>query len=179
MRKFVLGISALVAAASVAVADVKSGLQVGERPPAFNVRDITGPSAGDTLCYRCRYGNSPVVTVFAREANGELATLAKELDEQISKTDGLKGFVVVLTEDADATTAKLKEIAKEKGIKKLPLTIIEGSKGPDNYKIAKDADVTVMMWVDSEVKVNHAYASKAFNAKQIKTVVSDIEKITK
>lgn len=55
MRGLVLGLSAalvLGAGASMAVAGVKSGLQVGDRAGAFNVRDITGPSAGESLCYR-------------------------------------------------------------------------------------------------------------------------------
>lgn len=30
----------------------KSGLQVGDSTGAFNVRDITGPNKGRTLCYR-------------------------------------------------------------------------------------------------------------------------------
>ena len=29
----------------------KSGLQPGDRLEAFNVRDITGPKKGDSLCY--------------------------------------------------------------------------------------------------------------------------------
>jgi hypothetical protein len=44
----------LMAAAGVAVAaeELKSGLQVGERTSPYNIRDITGPNAGKTLCYR-------------------------------------------------------------------------------------------------------------------------------
>jgi|GEM_PF-466614 len=33
-------------------ADMKSGLQPGDFAGAFNVKDITGPNAGKTLCYR-------------------------------------------------------------------------------------------------------------------------------
>jgi hypothetical protein len=36
----------------VAAEELESGLQVGDRTSAFNVRDITGPNAGKTLCYR-------------------------------------------------------------------------------------------------------------------------------
>lgn len=44
----------LIAAVGVAVAaeELKSGLQVGARTKAYNVRDITGPNQGKTLCYR-------------------------------------------------------------------------------------------------------------------------------
>jgi hypothetical protein len=32
--------------------ELKSGLQVGEATKAYNIRDITGPNKGKTLCYR-------------------------------------------------------------------------------------------------------------------------------
>lgn len=44
----------LIATMGVAFAaeEIKSGLQVGEPATPFNVRDITGPNEGKTLCYR-------------------------------------------------------------------------------------------------------------------------------
>lgn len=33
-------------------AELKSGLQVGDRAGAFNVKDCTGPNKGKSLCYR-------------------------------------------------------------------------------------------------------------------------------
>ena len=42
-----------VTAGAVALADdFKSGLQLGEHAGAYNVKDITGPSKGKSLCYR-------------------------------------------------------------------------------------------------------------------------------
>ena len=32
-------------------AEIESGLKIGDRVGAFNVKDITGPSAGKSLCY--------------------------------------------------------------------------------------------------------------------------------
>jgi hypothetical protein len=32
--------------------EVQSGLQVGDSTKPYNVRDITGPNKGKTLCYR-------------------------------------------------------------------------------------------------------------------------------
>ena len=40
------------AGAVVAAEELKSGLQVGDKTSPFNIRDITGPNAGKTLCYR-------------------------------------------------------------------------------------------------------------------------------
>jgi hypothetical protein len=46
-------IALAVAACGVLVAaDLQSGLQVGDHAGAFNVKDITGPNKGKSLCYR-------------------------------------------------------------------------------------------------------------------------------
>jgi hypothetical protein len=46
-------IALAVAVAGVAIAaDLQSGLKVGEHAGAFNVKDITGPNKGKSLCYR-------------------------------------------------------------------------------------------------------------------------------
>ena len=55
---FVVTLSGLLIAA-------ESGLKVGDAPPPYNVKDVTGPSAGKSLCYRCQYGQRPVVNIFA------------------------------------------------------------------------------------------------------------------
>ncbi len=46
-------LTALVGIASLAAAEkvLKSGLQPGDRTSPFDVRDITGPSKGKSLCY--------------------------------------------------------------------------------------------------------------------------------
>ena len=38
--------------AVAAAGEVKSGLQLGEHAGFFNVKDVTGPNAGKSLCYR-------------------------------------------------------------------------------------------------------------------------------
>ncbi len=46
-------LTALVGVASLAAAEklLKSGLQPGDKTSPFDVRDITGPNKGKTLCY--------------------------------------------------------------------------------------------------------------------------------
>jgi len=160
-------------------AEVQSGLQPGDAPPAFNVRDITGPKAGKTLCYRCMYGSRPVVSIFAREIDENVANLIKQVDAQVGENGDKKmaAFVVLLTDDADAAEGKLKEVAKKNSIKNVPLTVYDGSAGPSSYKIAKDADVTVMMWNESDVKVNHAFAKGQLDKSKVKAVAGDSAKI--
>lgn len=183
MKKF-SGVAAacLLAVAGIAFAaeELKSGLPVGEKDvPPFHVRDITGPSKGKTLCYRCQYGSRPVVTVFARELSDNVKDLVKKLDAKVAENQDKKmaAFLCVLTSDPDAVEPKLEKLAEDAKLKNTPLTIIEGVTGPDDYKLSKEAEVTVMMWVDSEVKVNHAFAKGKLDKKAVDSLVSETKKI--
>ena len=51
---FVPSVALLFAAAGAVAlaADIKSGLQSGEAAGPYNVKDITGPNKGKSLCYR-------------------------------------------------------------------------------------------------------------------------------
>ncbi len=120
-----------------------------------------------------------MVTIFARKITENLTSLVKKIDGLVAKNkdEKLSAFVVLLSEDADADEAKLKELAKKHRIKTTPLTVFEGIAGPPNYKIAKDADVTVLMWDRRKVKVNHAFGKDGLNKKAVKLVVADTSKI--
>jgi len=169
-------------AGALFAAELKSGLQPGDAPPAYNVTDATGPSEGKKLCYRCKYGGRPVVNIFAREMTPEVVALVKEINEVVGKNEEKKmaAFVTVLTNDPDKEDAKLKAIAKkEGGLKNVPLTVFDGVAGPDGYKIAEKADLTVTMWVESKVEASHAFAKGEFKKASTKAVVEDTKKILK
>ena len=178
---FSLCMVGLVAAGMQAVeaADLKSGLQVDEFPAAFYVTDITGPSADRKLCYRCQYGARPVVSIFVREMNENTTKLIKDIDTVVGKNSGNKmaAFVTVLSDDPDQQEAALKKAAKSSEIVHTPLTVFENNVGPTKYKINPKADVTVMMWVDSNVRVNHALTADELNADAIGKIVADTSKI--
>ncbi len=63
----------------------------------------------------------------------------------------MAAFVTLLTDDPDAQEAALKKVADEQGIKRTPLTVFENNVGPSKYKIDENAEVTVIMWVESDV----------------------------
>lgn len=120
-----------------------------------------------------------MVNIFAREITDNLASLVKELDSVVAenKSSNMAGFLVLLTDDPDAAEEKLAALAKKENIKNIPLTIYDGVAGPPNYKIAKDADVTVHLWVKTKVKANHSFAKNELDAKAVKEVVADTKKI--
>ena len=167
----------------LAAEPVKSGLPVGESVGAFNVKDCTGPNEGKTLCYRCQYGNRPVVAVFTRRMTDDVSDLVKSLDEAVgqNKDKELKAFVVYLTDDPDAAEPQLKKMAAGSKISKnVPLTVFQTSEGPDNYEIAKGADVTVMVWNKSKVQATEAFGKgQKLTAADVKKVMADTAKALK
>ena len=72
------------------------------------------------------------MSIFAREITDNLASLVKQIDEQVGKNESkqMAAFVVLLAEDADAAAPKLEELARKQGIKHVPLTIFDGAAGP-------------------------------------------------
>jgi hypothetical protein len=59
----------------------------------------------------------------------------------------------------------------------VPLTIFDGTMGPLDYKLSDKADVTVLMWTKSDVKVNHAFAPGKLDAASISAILKDTSKI--
>ena len=157
-----------------------SGLEIGDFPKAFYVTDVTGPAAGNgKLCYRCRYGAQPVVTIFTRTMDETVAKLVKEIDTLVGKNrEGrMAAFVVLLTDDPSAEEGNLKKLAEAQGILHTPLTVFDNLLGPNSYRLSKEADVTVLMWVDDEVKVNHAFKIADLNEKIIGQIAGDTSRI--
>jgi len=169
----------LLVSEAASAADIKSGLEVGDFPGAFYVADVTGPSAGEKLCYRCRYGAQPVVSIFTRTLDDNVTKLIKELDAVVGKNrdSRMAAFVVLLTDDPNSGQGILKKAADTHGIKHTPLTVFEDSDGPGKYRIARNADITVLMWVENDVKVNHAYSAGGLNKDAIARIVGDTRKI--
>jgi hypothetical protein len=118
-----------------------------------------------------------VALVFAREVNGSLTGLVKKL-EAATQTHSDCSFraVVVLLSDDDAMEKKLKELAEKEGLKKVVLAI-ESPSGPPNYKLAKDAEVTVLLYEHKKVKKNFAFEKGKLTDNEADTVVGAVKDI--
>jgi hypothetical protein len=176
-RMFAPAVALLVAIAPAFAAD--GPLLVGDDVGAFYVKDVTGPAAGTSLCYRCRFGDQPVVSIFARSVDDKLATLLKEVDTIVGKNSSkeMAAFLVVMTDDPAGQEEKLKKLAKDNEIKNVPLTTFEDLNGPRGYRLSKDAEITVMMWVDGKVQVNEALSQKDLTPEKIATLTESTSKI--
>lgn len=173
--KRLLALTAVLALGSAVgiAADQSDGLSVGDEVAAFTVTDVTGPHAGSSLCYRCQFGNRPVVSIFTRDVNDELATLVKQIDGVVGKNQSEKmaSFVVMLSDDPQTQTEPLKAFASKHGLKNIPLTIYDDALGPPSYKISRTADFTVMMWVDGQLKVNETFQKGQLSKQKVTQVV--------
>src|SRR5262245_674911 len=169
----------LILVAGVSAAElVKSGPQTGEKVPGpFHPLNINGDNAGEKACLYCKNGDNPVAMVFARSHSDELATLIKKLDACTAKNSGCKmGSFVVYLSDSEKLGEQLKHFAKSAELKQIVLAI-DNPAGPKGYKVAKEADVTVVLYTDHTVKANHAFKKGELKDKDIESIVKDVAKI--
>jgi len=115
--------------------------------------------------------------IFAREISDNLTSLVKKIDEATAKNSSARmGSFVVFCSDEEGLEKKLKELAEKEKLKKLVLSI-DNPAGPKNYNIAKDADVTVVLYNNRNVKVNHAFKKGELKTADIEKIVEEISKI--
>jgi len=175
---------ALVLFAGVAVAEkekaaVTSGPQVGEDLAGpFHPLNVTGKAAGKKFCLYCSNGSNPVAMVFAREATPELTKLIKKLDGCCAKnTDCKMGSFVVFCSNEEGLETKLKKVAKDAELKNVVLSI-DNPAGPEGYKVAKDAGVTVVLYKNRTAKANFAFKKGELKQKDIDAIAAAVPKIT-
>src|SRR5262249_32746261 len=167
-------------AAIAAPGDLKSGPQAGDNLPAsvnsIVVYSLDSSYVGKSMDFTERYGQDPVILVFAREMNKPVAGLVKKLDAELAKRKAakLRAIVIILRED-DAAETSIKDLVKE-GVRNVDLAIMKPA-GPMEYKLSKDAAVTVLLYKRMKVSANHAFAQSTFNEKGVERILADIPKI--
>jgi hypothetical protein len=115
--------------------------------------------------------------IFAREISDPLTSLVKRIDEATAKNhDARMGSFVVFCNDSESLEPKLKDLAKKEKLEHVVLTI-DNPAGPGAYKIAKDADVTVVLYENHKVQANFAFHKGEMNAKDIDKIIASLPKI--
>jgi hypothetical protein len=109
----------------------------------------------------CETADRPAVVVFARELSEPLGKLVAQLDKAVAdhKKEEMRGWVTFLSEDQPTLDGKVVEWGKKHAVRTMPLGVFEDAQGPPAYKLAKDADVTVLLFVKRKVVANFAYRS--------------------
>ena len=115
--------------------------------------------------------------VFAREISDPVTSLVKKIDAAtVKNSDSQMASFAVFLSDQEGLDKKLKEFADKENIKKTALTI-DNPAGPGPYKIAKDADVTVLLYVKKNVKANYAFKKGEMKQQDVEKILTDLSKI--
>ncbi len=160
--------------------DSQVGLKTGEAIGAFYVTKVAGAEddgvqPGDDLCYRCRYGSSPMVMVFARNTGGKVPELVKQLDSAVAANEDykLRGLMTLMGEDAAVLREDAKKIAEASGAKKVPFVVAKENKtGPVNYKLPEAVEVSIVVAKDSQVVATHCFDADKID---VATLLKDVK----
>ena len=185
MRNLFAAAVAAVLCGAVVAADLnpKSGPPTGDKVPgAFHPYNVTGEDAGKTACLFCKASDDPVAMVFARTGDDPMThKLLKAIDaETVKRAKADMWSFAIFTGEKDKLEPQLKDAAKKAELKKLVLAIEDKEDPiPAKYNLSKDADVTVILYVDRVVKANYSFAKGKLTDKDIEAVVNDVSKIVK
>ena len=119
--------------------------------------------------------------IFAREISDSLASLVKKIDAATVENSACSmGSFVVFLDDEGRLEQKLKDLAEKERLKKIALAI-DNTSGPQGYGIAKEADITVVLYrgayAKGAVKANYAFKKGEMKDEDIDKIVGDIAKI--
>jgi hypothetical protein len=180
----VLGVAAVAVAAGVwavggsPATALESGPQVGATVPGpFEPLNLTGPDAGEESCLYCRFGNDPVVMVFARSQSDGLTKLVRAVEKAAAANEAkaLRACVVYL-DTADSVKVAARKLADAERLRHVILACVKPADVAE-YKVAADADVTVLLYDRRTVRANHAFRKGELTAAAVDGVVADLPKI--
>jgi hypothetical protein len=171
-------LAAALSAGMVMAGSVTSGPQVGDRVPGpFKPLCVSGTDAGQAVCQYCKNGARPVAVLFAKDVTPALAQLIKKIDAVTGayKEAGLGSYVVVCT-DAAGANQQLAAIAQQMQIQNTVMTLYKAG-GPEQYRLAPEADVTVLLYSHFTVKANHAFKNAELTEAATNAILADLGKM--
>jgi hypothetical protein len=156
-----------------------SGPRSGQRPGPYSSLVATGEHRGQSHCFICETADRPAAIVFARGLSDPLGKLATKLDKAVAdnKTLELQSWITFLNNDQSAFDPQVVSWAKKLGLRNVPLGVFEDVVGPPSYRLAKDADVTVLLFVKQRVVANFAFRAGELNDEKIAAVMKELPKI--
>jgi len=156
-----------------------SGPKAGQKCSPYAALISTGPERGQSFCYVCQTGDKPAVIVFAHNPTDPLGKLVAELDKAVSnhKKTELRAWVTFLSDQQLELDPKLVKWSERFAIRGVPLGIFEDPLGPPSYRLSKDAEVTVLMFVKQKVVANFAFRPGELNDDKIQEVMNALPRI--
>lgn len=172
--------ASIVLCPAISLAD--DGLKTGDPVGVFYVTKVGGAlddgvQPGQDLCYRCRYGSSPMVMVFVRETDGRVLPLVERLDAAVRRHEKsrLRGLVTLLGRGASRLKERASRVADRGKVVKVPIVVAKESEtGPLNYKLPADSPVTIVVAKDSQVVKVYTSATSDI---PVDSVIREVESI--
>lgn len=166
------------------IGSAHDSLRSGDALGAFRVTKIAGAnedgvSEGETLCYRCRYGSSPMVLAFVRSDSVDLKPTIAAMNELLAQheDDRLRGLIAFYGDQADALRDRAESLSTKVSDCSAPIVVTsDAATGPSNYRLPEDHDVTIVTAIDSQVvSVEHFDGKVDFDrvASAIKSAISE------
>lgn len=154
-----------------------SGPQVGQRPGPYAFTIATGPERGQPFCYICDTADKPAIIFLARRPSDALGQLVAKVDGLVSthKSAQLRSWVTFLGEQHDLEA--IARWGKTHGLRSIPLGVFDDPDGPPTYRIAKDAEVTVLLFVQQKVQFNFAFRAGELRPQAIEAICAAVPKL--
>jgi hypothetical protein len=152
---------------------------VGQRPGPYSFLISTGPQRGQSYCYVCETEDRPAVVVFARSQSDPLGRLVGRLDQSVRdhKKEDLRAWVTFLSDNQLALDPQVVRWAEKHAISSVPLGVFEDRDGPPSYRLARDADVTVVVFVKRRVVADFAFRAGELTDERADEVLKALPKI--
>jgi hypothetical protein len=118
-----------------------------------------GPQRGTSHCFICETADRPAVVVFARTPSEPLGRLVRGLDKALDtyKPAEFRAWATFLHGDQLAFDPQLVKWGKQEAVRNVSLGVYEDLVGPPSYRLHKDADVTVLLFVKQKVVGNFTF----------------------
>ncbi len=164
-----------------AQAPVRSGLTPGLRPGPYSALVSVGPQRGQLHCFVCETEDRPAVLVFARQMSDPLGKLVNRIDRAVTdhKAADLRAWVTILADDHTAIDPQVVRWARQHAVGNVPVAVFEDPVGPPSYRLAREADVTVLLSVRQRVVANFAFRAGELNDARIAEVMKSLPQILK
>ena len=156
-----------------------SGLTLGQKPGPYSSIVSVGAERGQSHCYICDTADHPAVVIFARRLSDPLGKLVAGLDKAVAddKAAGLRAWVTFLSDDQTSLDPKIVEWGKKYAIRGVPLGVFESVDGPPSYRLSRDAEVTVLLFVNRKVGANFAFRQGELTGERVNDVLNALPDI--
>ena len=119
------------------------------------------------------------MVVFARSLDDPLGKLTRGLDKALIdyKASDLRAWLTLLNADQTTFDPKVVAWSKKEAIRGVPVSVFEDADGPPSYKLSRDAEVTVLVFVKQKVAMNFAFRAGELTDEHISEVLKAVSTV--